>query len=85
MATLVIRNLPEPLHRKLKERAERNHRSLTKEAVALIEAAVAGASPTTGTAAAQDALSALIAAGEELARQGVDVRAWAQRSREVWR
>jgi plasmid stability protein len=85
MATLVIKNLPEPLHRKLKERAERNHRSLTKEAVALIEAAVAGTSPTTGTAAAQDALSALIAAGEELARQGVDVRAWAQRSREVWR
>lgn len=84
MATLVIKNLPDALHRKLKERAKRNHRSLTKEAVALIEAVVDdnAVSPEATNAAA---LSAVIAAGEELARQGVDVQAWADRSREVWR
>lgn len=84
MATLVIKNLPDALHRKLTERAKRNHRSLTKEAVALIEAAVddGTASPDATRAAA---LAAVIAAGEELARQGVDVQAWAGDSREVWR
>jgi hypothetical protein len=41
MATLVIKNLPEELHAALKARAERNRRSLTKEAVTLIETALA--------------------------------------------
>jgi plasmid stability protein len=38
MGTLVIKNLPDPLHARLKEQAERNRRSVTKEAVTLIEA-----------------------------------------------
>ena len=33
MSTLVIKNLPEDLHARLKEQAERNRRSVTKEAV----------------------------------------------------
>lgn len=37
MSTLVIKNLPEDLHARLKEQAERNRRSVTMEAVALIE------------------------------------------------
>lgn len=41
MPTLVIKNLPESLHRKLKKRAAQNHRSVTKEVVSLIEANVA--------------------------------------------
>ena len=41
MATLVIKNLPEELHAALKARAERHRRSLTKEAVTLIETALA--------------------------------------------
>ena len=41
MATLVIKNLPDELHAALKARAERHHRSLTKEAVTLIENALA--------------------------------------------
>lgn len=40
MSTLVIKNLPEHLHAALKSRALRNHRSLNKEAVALIEQAI---------------------------------------------
>lgn len=40
MSTLVIKNLPEKLHDQLRRQAERNHRSVTKEAVTLIEAGV---------------------------------------------
>lgn len=42
MATLVVRNLPEPLQAGLKARAEANHRSVTKEVIALIEQALKG-------------------------------------------
>lgn len=37
MPGLLIKNLPEPLHRKLKERAARNRRSMTNEALYLLE------------------------------------------------
>jgi plasmid stability protein len=40
MNTLVIKGLPQPLYERLKEQARRNHRSLTQEAVAWIEAAI---------------------------------------------
>lgn len=41
MSTLVIKNLPENLHEKLRAQAARNHRSVTKEVVTLIESSVA--------------------------------------------
>jgi plasmid stability protein len=82
MATIVIKNLPESLHLQLKERARRHHRSLNKEAIALIEQAVsqspAPQSPT-------DALAAVFAAGDALQRSGMDAAEWAAHSREVWR
>jgi plasmid stability protein len=37
MSTLVIKNLPEELHARLKEQAQRHHRSVTKEVVNLLE------------------------------------------------
>lgn len=37
MAALVIKNLPDAIHRRLKEQAERHHRSMTKEAIAQLE------------------------------------------------
>ena len=37
MPGLVIKDLPETLHRKLKEQAARHHRSMTREALALLE------------------------------------------------
>lgn len=46
MSTLVIKNLPENLHEKLRAQAARNHRSVTKEVVTLIESAVASKRPT---------------------------------------
>ena len=40
MGTLVIKNLPEQLHDKLRRQAERNHRSLNKEAMVVLEQAL---------------------------------------------
>jgi len=37
MPDVLIKNLPETLHRKLKEEAARNHRSMARHALALIE------------------------------------------------
>ena len=37
MPTLVVKNLPEPLHERLKAQAQQHHRSMTKEVLALIE------------------------------------------------
>ena len=46
MPGLLIKNLPEPLHRKLKERAARNRRSMTKEALYLLEMSFRAGAPT---------------------------------------
>lgn len=40
MAALLIKDLPADLHKQLKRRAESNHRSMTKEAMAILEAAL---------------------------------------------
>ncbi len=40
MSTLVIKNLPEALHARLKDQAERNRRSVTQEAISLIETGI---------------------------------------------
>ena len=40
MPGFVIRDLPPDLHRKLKEQAKLHHRSMTKEAIALLEQAL---------------------------------------------
>lgn len=45
MSTLVVKNLPEDLHEKLRRQAKRNHRSVTKEVVHLIEAGIAAHRP----------------------------------------
>ena len=37
MPTLVVKNLPEPLHELLKAQAQQHHRSITKEAISLLE------------------------------------------------
>lgn len=38
-----------------------------------------------GEPIADEALQALFAAGDEMARRGVDFKAWAKHSRDVWR
>jgi len=42
MPGLLIKDFPKDLHEQLKNRAARNHRSLTREALAILEAALAG-------------------------------------------
>ncbi len=42
MATITLKNLPEPLHRALQDRAAANHRSLNREAIACLEQTVLG-------------------------------------------
>ena len=43
MSTIVVKNFPDHLHTLLKQRAEHNHRSMTKEVVHLIEAGLQAA------------------------------------------
>ena len=43
MSTIVVKNFPDHLHALLKQRAEHNHRSMTKEVVHLIETGMANA------------------------------------------
>lgn len=45
MSTIVVKNLPDHLHALLKQRAEHNHRSMTKEVVHLIETGLGAAAP----------------------------------------
>ncbi len=45
MSALVIKNLPDHLHAQLKQQAQRNHRSLTKEAIQLLETGLAANAP----------------------------------------
>ena len=40
MATITLKNVPDELHRRLKERAERHRRSLNREAIRCLEEAV---------------------------------------------
>lgn len=47
MTSLLIKNVPEELHRKLRERAEREHRSLNKEVIVLIEQGLGIRGPAT--------------------------------------
>lgn len=45
MPGLLIKDVPDELHQKLKARAARNRRSLTKEALVLLETALAEEAP----------------------------------------
>lgn len=40
MASLLIKNIPENLRKKLKEQAELNHRSMNKQVVSILEQAL---------------------------------------------
>ena len=44
MASLVIKNLPDEVHEKLKRQAARHHRSMTGEAIEILSQGVAGIS-----------------------------------------
>ena len=48
MAALVIKNFPDSLHRRLKEEARHNRRSMTQQALAILEQALAENRGATG-------------------------------------
>ena len=66
MATITLRNVPDDLHRRLKERAARNRRSLNGEAIRCLEAAVRSEAPEKTTL-----LARIRRRREELAESGV--------------
>ena len=45
MSAVLIRDLPRDLHRRLKAEAQRNHRSMNGEIIALLEKGVGGIRP----------------------------------------
>ena len=71
MATLTLKNVPDDLHRRLKSRAERNHRSLNREAIRCLEESV----QDTPLHASDPALEQLDVLHRRLAGQGVWITA----------
>lgn len=67
MATLTLKNVPDDLHRRLKARADRNRRSLNREAIRLLEHAVIAEGPP----GPDDAFARASAFRERLAARGV--------------
>lgn len=45
MPSLILRDLPDEVHKRLRERAQRHHRSMTKEAVSILERELFAAGP----------------------------------------
>ena len=45
MPSLILRDIPEEVHERLRARAERNHRSMTREAVAILEKELGASGP----------------------------------------
>ena len=71
MATLTLKNVPDELYRRLKARAARNHRSLNREAIRLLQESVTADAATGPDEAGQRA----VAFRAELAAQGVWISA----------
>ena len=75
MATLNVKNLPDPLYRKLKARARRQRRSVAQEVIHLLSQAVEEADP--------QSILELRGLGKELWK-GVDARAHVATERRSW-
>ncbi|HYG64471.1 MAG TPA: hypothetical protein VEL74_17970 [Thermoanaerobaculia bacterium] len=75
MATLNIKNFPEPLYRKLQEQAERDHRSMAQEVIHLLEKATETSEPVS--------LLELRGLGKEC-WAGVDAVEYIRRERDSW-
>jgi len=45
MPSLILRDLPDEVHKRLRDRAQRHHRSMTKEAVNILERELLAAGP----------------------------------------
>jgi plasmid stability protein len=75
MATLNVKNLPDNLYAKLKERAERQHRSIAQEVTHILYGAVHEEKPLS--------ILGLRGLGKEL-WEGIDAAEYVARERESW-
>ena len=71
MPTLTLKNVPETLYRRLKERAERNHRSLNREAIRCLEEAAGEASAAAAQIDPQAFMEEVRRSREAMAERGV--------------
>jgi plasmid stability protein len=75
MATLNIKNLPDPLYQQLKARAEREHRSIAQQVIHMLEEALREAEPLS--------ILELQGLGKEV-WQGMDAAAHVDEERRSW-
>jgi plasmid stability protein len=75
MATLNIKNFPDPLYEKLQERAQQEHRSLTQEVIHLLSEAVDEEEPLS--------IRGLRGLGKERWK-GIDAAAYIREERDSW-
>jgi plasmid stability protein len=75
MATLNIKNLPDPLYRKLQARAKRQRRSVAQEVIQILAQATEKTAPLS--------ILALRGLGKEIWR-GVDPAVYVERERRSW-
>jgi plasmid stability protein len=75
LATLNIKNLPDRLYKKLRERAKREHRSVSQEVIHLLSGAVEEPRPLS--------ILSLRGLGKEVWK-GVDASQHVKRERESW-
>ncbi|HSK75652.1 MAG TPA: Arc family DNA-binding protein [Thermoanaerobaculia bacterium] len=75
MATLNIKNFPEPLYDKLQERARKEHRSVAQEVVHLLDRVLEQEAPRS--------ILELRGLGKEL-WEGIDAAEYIRRERDSW-
>ena len=66
MPGLLIKDFPPELHRKLKEEAARHHRSMTRQALMLLEASLSGESRNAASLLPKPIRTAKVLNGEEV-------------------
>lgn len=75
MATLNVKNFPDPLYEKLREMAEREHRSVAQQVIHLLEQATESSEPRS--------LLELFGLGRE-AWRGIDAAEYVDAERKSW-
>jgi plasmid stability protein len=75
MATLNIKNFPEPLYEKLQERAQREHRSVTQEVIHILDQALVEEKTLS--------IMGLEGLGKEL-WEGIDAAQYIREERDSW-
>jgi len=86
MATIVLKDIPVELQKRLKERARRNGRSVNREVIACLESVVGTEPPRRTAEEVRQLIEEARAVREELAAKGVsitdeEITAWKRQGR----